>query len=90
MLFQSGRQKAFATCASHLVIVLLYYGSAIFTYVRPISTYSLEKDRLISVLYSVITPMLNPVIYTLRNKDIKGAVKVLGRRWKPLIPSFEI
>ncbi|VFV29036.1 olfactory receptor 5v1-like [Lynx pardinus] len=70
-----GRQKAFATCASHLVIVLLYYGSAIFTYVRPVSTYSLEKDRLVSVLYSVITPMLNPVIYTLRNKDIKGAVK---------------
>ncbi|XP_060470580.2 olfactory receptor 5V1-like [Panthera onca] len=85
-----GRQKAFATCASHLVIVLLYYGSAIFTYMRPISTYSLEKDRLISVLYSVITPMLNPVIYTLRNKDIKGAVKELGRRWKPPIPSFEM
>ncbi|ELR44463.1 Olfactory receptor 5V1, partial [Bos mutus] len=70
-----GRQKAFSTCASHLVIVLLYYGSAIFTYVRPISTYSLEKDRLISVLYSVVTPMLNPIIYTLRNKDIKEAVK---------------
>ncbi|XP_055984025.1 olfactory receptor 5V1-like [Sorex fumeus] len=76
-----GRHKAFSTCASHLIIVLLYYGSAIFTYVRPISTYSLEKDRLISVLYSVITPMLNPLIYTLRNKDIKKAVKAVRRKW---------
>ncbi|XP_058410940.1 olfactory receptor 5V1-like [Diceros bicornis minor] len=75
-----GRQKAFSTCASHLIIVLLYYGSSIFTYVRPISTYSLEKDRLISVLYSVVTPMLNPIIYSLRNRDIKEAVKVMGRK----------
>uniref|UniRef100_A0A6J0VEQ9 Olfactory receptor 5V1-like n=1 Tax=Pogona vitticeps TaxID=103695 RepID=A0A6J0VEQ9_9SAUR len=70
-----GRIKAFTTCSSHLTIVLLYYGSSIFTYVRPISTYSLEKDRLISVLYSIVTPMLNPLIYTLRNKDIKDALK---------------
>ncbi|EGW13252.1 Olfactory receptor 5V1 [Cricetulus griseus] len=81
-----GRHKAFSTCASHLLIVLLYYGSAIFTYVRPISSYSLEKDRLISVLYSIVTPMLNPVIYTLRNKDIKEAVKAIGRKWQP--PDF--
>ncbi|XP_062994345.1 olfactory receptor 5V1-like [Elgaria multicarinata webbii] len=70
-----GRFKAFSTCTSHLTIVLLYYGSAIFTYVRPISTYSLEKDRLISVLYSIVTPMLNPLIYTFRNKNIKAALK---------------
>ncbi|XP_054980346.1 olfactory receptor 5V1-like [Sorex araneus] len=76
-----GRHKAFSTCASHLIIVLLYYGSSIFTYVRPISTYSLEKDRLISVLYNVITPMLNPLIYTLRNKDIKKAARALRRKW---------
>uniref|UniRef100_H0XZE4 Olfactory receptor n=1 Tax=Otolemur garnettii TaxID=30611 RepID=H0XZE4_OTOGA len=76
-----GRKKAFSTCASHLIVVLLYYGSAIFTYVRPISAYSLEKDRLISVLYSVVTPMLNPIIYTLRNKDIKEAMKTVGSRW---------
>ncbi|XP_021566269.1 olfactory receptor 5V1-like, partial [Carlito syrichta] len=85
-----GKQKAFSTCTSHLIIVLLYYGSAIFTYVRPISTYSLEKDRLISVLYSVVTPMLNPIIYTLRNKDIKEAMKTVGSKWKPRIPSFDI
>ncbi|KAM7229454.1 hypothetical protein CapIbe_019570, partial [Capra ibex] len=75
-----GRQKAFSTCASHLVIVLLYYGSSIFTYVRPISSYSLAKDRLISVLYSVVTPMLNPIIYTLRNKDIRKALRAVGEK----------
>ncbi|XP_049722150.1 olfactory receptor 5V1-like [Elephas maximus indicus] len=80
-----GRQKAFSTCASHLVIVLLYYGSSIFTYVRPISAYSIEKDRLISVLYSVVTPMLNPIIYFLRNKDIKEAMKVMRRKWQASI-----
>ncbi|XP_007532333.1 olfactory receptor 5V1 [Erinaceus europaeus] len=85
-----GRRKAFSTCASHLTIVLLYYGSAIFTYVRPISTYSLEKDRLISVLYSVVTPMLNPIIYTLRNKDIKEAVKAIGRKWGLSVPSTDM
>ncbi|KAM9666437.1 olfactory receptor 5V1-like [Trichechus inunguis] len=75
-----GRQKAFSTCASHLVIVLLYYGSSIFTYVRPISSYSLSKDRLVSVLYSVVTPMLNPIIYTLRNKDIRKALRTVGEK----------
>ncbi|XP_053903726.1 olfactory receptor 5V1-like [Malaclemys terrapin pileata] len=70
-----GRLKAFSTCASHLTIVLMYYGSSIFTYVRPISSYSLDNDRLISVLYSIVTPMMNPLIYTLRNKDVKGALR---------------
>ncbi|XP_058410936.1 olfactory receptor 5V1-like [Diceros bicornis minor] len=85
-----GRCKAFSTCASHLIIVLLYYGSAIFTYVRPLSAYSLEKDRLISVLYSVVTPMLNPIIYTLRNKDIKEAVKAVRNKWQPPVLSFDM
>ncbi|XP_067391458.1 olfactory receptor 5V1-like [Emydura macquarii macquarii] len=76
-----GRSKAFSTCASHLMVVLLYYGSCIFTYVRPLSSYSLNKDKLISLLYSLVTPMLNPIIYTLRNKDVKGAMrKVFGRK----------
>ncbi|KAM3936492.1 olfactory receptor 5V1-like [Leptodactylus fuscus] len=69
-----GRQKAFSTCASHLTVVLLYYGSAIFNYVRPISFYSLGKDRLITVLYSVVTPMMNPIIYTLKNHEVKNAI----------------
>ncbi|XP_006122832.2 olfactory receptor 5V1-like [Pelodiscus sinensis] len=70
-----GRSKAFSTCASHLTAVLLYYGSSIFTYIRPLSSYSLDNDRLISLLYSIVTPMLNPLIYTLRNKDVKRAMK---------------
>lgn len=77
-----GRKKAFSTCASHLTIVILYYGSAVFNYVRPISTYSISKDRLISVLYSMAIPMLNPVIYTLKNQDVKDAISrhLLQRR----------
>ncbi|XP_015270315.1 PREDICTED: olfactory receptor 5V1-like [Gekko japonicus] len=80
-----GRLKAFSTCASHLTIVLMYYGSSIFTYVRPISTYSLDKDRFISVLYSIVTPMLNPLIYSLRNKDIKCALSrtFIGKIYSP-------
>lgn len=81
-----GRKKAFSTCASHLTVVILYYGSSISTYVRPISTYSLGKDRMISVLYSVVTPMLNPVIYTLKNHDIRNAImracSCSGLKWK--------
>uniref|UniRef100_A0A8B9Q996 Olfactory receptor n=1 Tax=Apteryx owenii TaxID=8824 RepID=A0A8B9Q996_APTOW len=65
------RAKAFSTCASHLSVVLLYFGSCLFTYIRPMSSYSLDRDKLISLLYSILTPMLNPVIYTLRNKDVK-------------------
>nr|XP_033779148.1 olfactory receptor 5V1-like [Geotrypetes seraphini] len=72
-----GRHKAFSTCASHLTMVILYYGSAIFSYMRPISSYSFDKDRLVSMLYSFVTPMLNPVIYTLKNKDVKSALKKL-------------
>ncbi|XP_063313174.1 olfactory receptor 5V1-like [Pelobates fuscus] len=68
------RQKVFYTCSSHLTVVILYYGSAIFSYVRPVSTYSMSKDKLISVLYSVVTPMLNPLIYTLKNNDVSKAM----------------
>uniref|UniRef100_A0A8C4Y682 Olfactory receptor n=1 Tax=Gopherus evgoodei TaxID=1825980 RepID=A0A8C4Y682_9SAUR len=77
MPLEEGRHKAFSTW-SHLTIVLLYYGRSIFTYARPISSYSLDSDRLISMLYSIVTPMLNPMIYTLRNKDVKGAL----RKWQ--------
>ncbi|XP_031761968.1 olfactory receptor 5V1-like [Xenopus tropicalis] len=74
------RQKAFSTCISHITVVVLYFGNVNFSYVRPISTYSLEKDRLISVLYSVISPMLNPLIYTLKNQYVK---KAIGKQFIP-------
>ncbi|XP_075681488.1 olfactory receptor 5V1-like [Rhinoderma darwinii] len=68
-----GRQKAFSTCLSHVIVVILYYGSCISNYVRPTSTHSLDKDMFISVIYSLVTPMLNPIIYTLKNQDVKNA-----------------
>ncbi|XP_062994190.1 olfactory receptor 5V1-like [Elgaria multicarinata webbii] len=73
--------KVISTCGSHLTVVILFYGSSIFTYVRPTSSYSLEKDQLVGVLYSILTPTLNPVIYSLRNKEVKLAMrKLMGDR----------
>ncbi|XP_036864736.2 olfactory receptor 5V1-like [Manis javanica] len=70
-----GKRKAFSTCASHLLVVCLFYGTATFTYVRPSSIqHSPARDRLIPMLYGVITPMLNPMIYSLRNTEVKGAL----------------
>ncbi|XP_044841745.1 olfactory receptor 1019-like isoform X1 [Mauremys mutica] len=77
---REGRLKAFSTCASHLTVVSLYFGTILFTYLRPNSTYSQEQDRALPVLYGIIIPMLNPIIYSLRNKDVKGALqKALAR-----------
>ncbi|KAM4049070.1 olfactory receptor 13G1-like [Anomaloglossus baeobatrachus] len=70
-----GKRKAFSTCASHIIIVLMGYGAVIFTYIRPRSSLSLEKDKIVSALYAVITPSLNPIIYSLRNKEVKDAFK---------------
>uniref|UniRef100_A0A8D0HMN1 Olfactory receptor n=1 Tax=Sphenodon punctatus TaxID=8508 RepID=A0A8D0HMN1_SPHPU len=77
-----GRLKAFSTCASHLTAVTLYYGSILFIYSRPSSSYTLERDKVVSVFYTVVIPMLNPLIYSLRNKDVKDALKKLIARWK--------
>ncbi|XP_053120455.1 olfactory receptor 5V1-like [Hemicordylus capensis] len=71
----TGMRKAFSTCASHLTVVLLFYGSCIFAYVRPQSSYSFNTDRMIALLNNILSPMLNPLIYTLRNKDVKGALR---------------
>ncbi|XP_004471115.1 olfactory receptor 9G19-like [Dasypus novemcinctus] len=68
-----GRLKAFSTCSSHLISVTLYYGSILYTYVRPPSSYSLGRDKITSTFYTVVFPMLNPMIYSLRNKDVKEA-----------------
>ncbi|XP_060109255.1 olfactory receptor 1L4-like [Heteronotia binoei] len=70
-----GRSKAFQTCASHLTVVILFYSSAIGVYFRPLSSYSGEKDKVATVFYTVVTPMLNPFIYTLRNEDMKAACR---------------
>ncbi|XP_007441181.1 olfactory receptor 6N2-like [Python bivittatus] len=69
------REKAFSTCASHLTIVVLFFGSIIFMYVRLKTSYSLEYDRAFAVIYAVLTPLVNPIIYSLRNKEILRAIK---------------
>ncbi|XP_077789373.1 olfactory receptor 5AR1-like isoform X2 [Podarcis muralis] len=70
-----GRRKAFSTCASHLTAVTIFYGTVAFMYLRPSSKYSVEQDKIISVFYTLAIPMLNPLIYSLRNKEVKEAFK---------------
>ncbi|XP_066484994.1 olfactory receptor 13A1-like isoform X2 [Tiliqua scincoides] len=79
-----GKKKAFSTCSSHLCIVSFYFSAVIYTYIRPTSVYSLDRDKLVSLLYSVATPVVNPVIYSLRNKEVKEALKALGGRGRLL------
>lgn len=69
------RHKAFSTCGSHLTAVCLFYGTTICTYVRPSSTYSPRQDRIVSMLYGILTPLLNPIIYSLRNREVKCALR---------------
>ncbi|XP_053575905.1 olfactory receptor 5G3-like [Bombina bombina] len=70
-----GKYRAFSTCTSHLTVESIYYGTIIFMYLRPRSKYFLARDRMVSILYTVVTPTLNPIIYSIRNKDIKGSLK---------------
>ncbi|XP_075768309.1 olfactory receptor 10C1-like [Pelodiscus sinensis] len=70
-----GRRKAFSTCSSHLIVVLLFYGSGSVTYLRPKSSYSMESDKLLALFYTVVTSMLNPIVYSLRNKEVKEALR---------------
>ncbi|XP_040859328.1 olfactory receptor 10K1 [Ochotona curzoniae] len=70
-----GRYKAFSTCASHLIVVIVHYGCASFIYLRPKSNYSSSQDTLISVSYTILTPLFNPMIYTLRNTEFKSALR---------------
>ncbi|XP_006900462.1 PREDICTED: olfactory receptor 9G1-like [Elephantulus edwardii] len=71
------RLKAFSTCSSHLISVTLYYGSILYIYFHPRSSYSMSGDKIVSTFYTVVFPMLNPMIYSLRNKDVKEALKKL-------------
>ncbi|XP_068394373.1 olfactory receptor 10K1-like [Eschrichtius robustus] len=70
-----GRYKAFSTCASHLIVVTVHYGCASFIYLRPKSNYSSSQDTLISVSYTILTPLFNPMIYSLRSKEFKSALR---------------
>ncbi|XP_074083912.1 olfactory receptor 8I2-like [Macrotis lagotis] len=79
-----GQLKAFSTCASHLVGVTIFYGSLIFTYLQPDNTSFLTEAQIASVFYTIVIPMLNPLIYSLRNKDVKNALmRVLHRKMFP-------
>ncbi|XP_012902904.1 olfactory receptor 10R2-like [Mustela putorius furo] len=75
-----GKRKAFSTCASHLTVVIVHYGCASSVYLRPSTKFSSNKDRLVTVTYTVVTPLLNPMVYSLRNKDVQMAIrKVIAR-----------
>ncbi|XP_008561416.1 PREDICTED: olfactory receptor 1L8-like [Galeopterus variegatus] len=76
----AGKRKAFSTCSSHLTVVTLFYGSIFYEYLHPLSSYSV-RDRVVAIVYTVLTSMLNPFIYSLRNKDMKrGLGMLVGRR----------
>ncbi|XP_004585555.2 olfactory receptor 5B2-like [Ochotona princeps] len=71
----AGYQKALSTCASHFTAVSIFYGTIIFMYLQPSSSHSMDTDKIASVFYTMVIPMLNPVVYSLRNKEVKGACK---------------
>ena len=78
---REAQKKTFSTCASHLTVVTIYYGTIIFAYVRPPAKHNFTMGKVISVFYCVVTPLINPLVYTLRNKDVKKAFrKVLARK----------
>ncbi|XP_069828887.1 olfactory receptor 6N1-like [Dendropsophus ebraccatus] len=88
-----GRKKTFSTCGSHFAVVSIFYLPLIFMYIRPKASYSSDVDSLVALLYTVLTPMMNPVIYSLRNKDIIEAFKkkihfIRDERTEPLRTSF--
>lgn len=82
----NGRWKAFSTCGSHLTVVAIFYGALTWIYFRPLSSYSVTKGRIVTVMYTVVTPMLNPFIYSLRNGDVKKAF----RKWVKRLYAFSL
>ncbi|XP_067397682.1 olfactory receptor 5V1-like [Emydura macquarii macquarii] len=77
-----GRRKAFSTCSSHLIVVGLFYLTAFFHYTKPSSVSSVLLDEMFSIQYSILTPMLNPIIYSLKNKEMKTALRKIFRKFK--------
>ncbi|XP_069461084.1 olfactory receptor 2D3-like [Ambystoma mexicanum] len=80
IISSEGRHKAFSTCASHLIVVTIFYGTAIFMYMKPTSADSANQDKIISLFYTVTPPLLNPMIYSLRNKEVKIALLKVAQR----------
>ncbi|XP_044514501.1 olfactory receptor 1361-like [Gracilinanus agilis] len=80
----SGKWKAFSTCGSHITVVCLFYGTIIGVYFSPTSTHTAQQDTTAAIMYTVVTSMMNPFIYSLRNKDMKGALRMLFTR-KPVL-----
>ncbi|XP_069879648.1 olfactory receptor 2H2-like [Dipodomys merriami] len=76
----AGQKKAFGTCTSHLLVVSLFYGTVTGVYLQPKNPYAHERGKFLTLFYTVVTPTLNPLIYTLRNKEVKGALMRLGRK----------
>ncbi|XP_077169630.1 olfactory receptor 5AR1-like [Paroedura picta] len=81
---QTGRKKAFSTCSSHLVVVSIFYGTIIIVYVLPKTEMLKEMNKVFSVFYTVLTPLINPLIYSLRNKEVKKAWERILSKWKTL------
>lgn len=79
-----GRSKASSTCAGHLLVSLLHCGCAIFIYISLKSCYTPEQDKIVSLIYTNVTPMLYPMIYSLRNKEVKGALRRLLESHNPM------
>ncbi|XP_040321499.1 olfactory receptor 2L13 [Herpailurus yagouaroundi] len=72
---KEGRKKAFTTCSTHLTVVTFYYAPFVYTYLQPRNLHSPTEDKILAVFYTILTPMLNPIIYSLRNKEVLGAMK---------------
>uniref|UniRef100_A0A8C6H9U6 Olfactory receptor n=1 Tax=Mus spicilegus TaxID=10103 RepID=A0A8C6H9U6_MUSSI len=79
---KEGRSKAFSTCSSHIIAVSLFFGSGAFMYLKPSSAGSMDEGKISSIFYTNVVPMMNPLIYSLRNKDVKVALRITLSRWK--------
>ncbi|XP_037377344.1 olfactory receptor 5B3-like [Talpa occidentalis] len=82
MRSSAGYQKALSTCASHITAISIFFGTIMFMYLQPSSSHSMDTDKMASVFYTMVIPMLNPIVYSLRNKEVKNAIKKLGEKTK--------
>ena len=78
------KKKAFGTCSSHIMVVPFFYRASLYTYILPQSYHTPTKDKVFSAFYTILTPLLNPLIYSLRNTDVTGALKRVLARWRGL------